>query len=197
MSTLAELRAGNRGLTIPGEPVWLTGYCDASFKPDAPGAGAGFGLWVRDSQVRALRAEPCPPWVRCSNEAELCGAFGAVHCALGLPDAPRAHGMMIKTDSRVVQGWVLGDRPSSRRPRRVRGSPGLRPEVEDLLRRALERTAQARIKLFIRWVKGHQRKDANVRNYLNNRVDALAREARLHGARFQWSCRVDDSNQAG
>ena len=170
-SDLPKLIAANKALSpIKGEERWLTGYTDASYKIEPPGQGGGYGLWVRDSHTRILRSGPCPDWVACSNDAELCGVFAAIHTAMTRLHSEWANIMVIKTDSQAVARWFGWRSPRTSIPRT--------PERLDLVVRGLEAATSRGIRLVVTWVKGHRGK-RDTSAYLNTMVDKLAGEARI------------------
>lgn len=151
-----------------GQERWLSGYSDASFKPEPPQAGGGWGCWVRDSNTRILRSGPCPDWVRNSQDAELCGVFSAIYTALTKLDSDWANILVIKTDNQGV-ARLFGWGRSKCTPR-----PGQQAE---LVEKALLLANEKRVRLIVAWVKGH-RGHVDTSAYLNTRVDQMAGEAR-------------------
>lgn len=169
MSPIPQLLLENALLTPPkGQERWLSGYSDASYKPEPPQAGGGWGCWVRDSHTRILRAGPCPEWVENSQDAELCGVFSAIYTALTRLQSDWANIMVIKTDNQGVARWFGWGRS------KCTPQPGKRAE---LVEKALLLANEKRVRLIVAWVKGH-RGDVDVSAYLNTRVDQMAGTAR-------------------
>ena len=170
---IRRLRTQNFYLTPKrGTERWLTGYSDASFKPDAPEGGGGWGCWVRDSHTRILRSGPCPDWVTGATDAELCGVFATVHTALTRLDSAWANILVIKLDNQDVArwfGWQYSD-SATHLPKR--------PEQIDLVLRALQAATDKQIRLVVTWVKGHRGASKDTSAYLNTQVDRMAGAAR-------------------
>lgn len=174
---IRQLRRDNQGLQVPkGEERWLSGYSDASYAP----TGGGWGIWVRDSNTRILRAAPCPPWVRSSNDAELCGVYAAIVSACRDLEADWANILVVKTDSQTVASWFGWNRSQ--------GLPA-GEEQRKLMLRAYEWVQSKQIRLVVTWVKGHQGQRTTT-GYLNDRVDQLAGQARKSGRKFSYRCPI-------
>lgn len=177
---IRQLRTANQILKVPpGEERWLSGYSDASFS--APSQG-GWGVWVRDSNTRILRAAPCPPWVRSSNDAELCGVYAAIVSACRDLDSDWANILVVKTDSQTVASWFGWNRS-------LNVPAG--EEQQKLMLRAYEWVQSKLIKLVVTWVKGHQG-CRSTKGYLNTRVDQLAGRARKSREKFNYRCRIGE-----
>lgn len=153
------------------EPVFMSGYADASFKADPPDQGGGWGIWVRDHHTRVVRSGVCPEWVESSVQAEFCAVWAAIYTALTHLDTQRCNILVIKTDCQEVAkyfGWSQNQQTPSD------------PNVVRICLKAYEMAKSHGIKLVVKWVRGHQRKSKdNVPGYLNDRVDELASKARL------------------
>lgn len=164
----ALLQTNNLYTPAAGQQRWLTGYSDASFKPEPPQVGGGWGCWVRDSHTRILRSGPCPEWVQNSQDAELCGVFSAIYTALTKLDSDWVNIMVVKTDNQGVARWFGWGKVT------CTPKPG---KQADLVQKAIEQANEKQVKLIVSWVKGH-RGEQDVSAYLNTRVDQMAGEAR-------------------
>ena len=166
------------------DPFWLSGYTDGSHHPDT-GKG-GVGLWVRDNETRILKAIPTPPWAVNSNLVELFGVCAAIETAL-TELTQEANILVIKTDSQSTANW-FGWQGNKSVPKQ--------PEALEMMQHVLELATDRRVKGVVKWVKGHQG-TGSVVGYLNNRVDKMARDARLKGVPSRWSCRVNEERKQG
>lgn len=171
-----SLRVANASLR-PTPEIWMAGYADASF---SEGDTPAWGLWVRDHTQRILRAGLCPSWVKNSNEAELVAVSTAVHTACERLDKSCTL-LIIKTDN---QGVASRFQPQRKLPEK----PECLLEMEKILLAAKE----AGVKLIVKWVPGHQ-VTSTTAAYLNNRVDALAVQARKEKKSFEWACPVGEA----
>ena len=180
---IRRLCTANFHRKIPeGNERWLSAYADASYAEHGEHPGASWGVWIRTNRHRVLRAGPCPRWVfgTGSTYAELCGVYTAIVTALdGLDD--RANIMVVKTDCQGVRQW-FGWGGRLRFP----------PESEALrmVLDAFERADAAGVRLVIKWVRGHAKKDTT-QGYLNHRVDQMAIKARHTNRIVDWSVEVD------
>lgn len=179
--------AKNRRRFVPQDPVFLAAYSDASVQKKT---GAGWAMWGRDRSHRVLSAGPAATWARGnSNLAELCGVVGAALVSLAGLDADGAHILVVKTDSLTACGWFGRRDDQGGIPRLPRD-----PRILETMRLALLRCAEAQVKLVVTWVKGHQAK-TTTRGYLNDRVDAMAKEARKHRTWTAWMVKVNSDER--
>lgn len=161
----------------PKHPVFLTGYSDASWRNlGEPEGGGGWGVWVRDGRARVFRSGPCPEWVEKVDQAELCGVFAAIDTAVKYLNHETAHILVVKSDSQTVCRWFGWDGGAYQPKAPV-------PEVDSLVYRSFKAAHEKGLRLSVTWVKGHQR-SGTVQGYINNEVDAMAREARV--TRKSW-----------
>jgi ribonuclease HI len=169
-----KLRDMNRKVKV-SDPVFMTGYSDASFKESGEGSGSSWGIWVRDHKTRILRANVCPEWVVNSCQAEACGVWAAIHTALTHLDTKTGNILVIKTDCQAVARFYGWEQSSSI------------PNDSDTSRivvRAYRMAQDYGVKLIVKWVKGHQSGNT-LSGYLNHRVDRLANKARTEHQQFK------------
>lgn len=179
---IAGLIAANRGFAVPREPVFLAAYCDASLRRRRT---AGWAMWGRDQRRRVLASGVCPRWVRSdANLAELCAVAGAVWLCLAHLDRASAHILVVKTDSQAACRWFGWTGTDGEGPFLPRGEP-----ARELVAAVLQGAARAGVKLVVTWVKGHQG-SGTTRGYLNDRVDNMARKARLQRSWSLWRAEV-------
>lgn len=167
-----RLAENNRGRQVQ-QPIFLSGYADASMSGDR--TRAGYGAWVRDSTRRILLSGPLPSWVTDVNQAELAALFAAAYMGLTKLDYQNSNIFVLKTDSQAAARW-LGWDGSSRLPRHER--------VLKLVYQIYDLAEKLDIKIVATWVQGHQGTKTTA-GWLNNRVDKMAREARMTGKRFR------------
>jgi len=158
-------------------PVYISAYCDASFLYQMGRRGrCGWGAWLRDGATRLLVAEEIPEvleWVKGSTQAELYAVYQTVHHALKHLDSETGTHLVVKTDCKGVVGWFAARKGCGARETEIVGA-------------CLDACEAAGVKLCVKWVRGHQRKDKNVTTYLNARVDELAKRAMMEGERVFW-----------
>jgi len=150
------------------DPHFLSGYSDASFHPDTH--EGGFGAWVRDDRQRVIVSGPTPPWATTSNLAELAALFAATYIGVTRLDADRANIMVVKTDCQAVAKW-FGWGGGQRLPKK-------HPDALRIIRDTWKLAEDHNLKLIVKWVKGHQG-TGSTPGWLNDRVDKMARKARL------------------
>lgn len=175
-----DLQLGNwRRKIATGQEVWLAGYADASYKGDEPYRGASWGLWVRDHNLRILRAGLCPDWVMGKHgvaHAELYGVYEAVITSLERLDSKTCNILVVKNDNAQVCDW-FGARGGGHYPTKA--------EACGLVIDAYERCAAADVRLIVKKVKGHAGK-GTTQGYLNHRVDRMAWDARVKRRPSEW-----------
>lgn len=142
----------------PSPPVFLTAFCDASFR----GGPSGFAYWIRDSERRLIGSHSAN--LKTSTDAELMGVIAAIRACLDNFDP--ADILVVKCDCQAV---VKLFRPGGR-TRHERSA--------DLAKRAINSVNSVGMKLIVKWTKGHST-EKTPEAYLNDRVDVLAREAAL------------------
>ena len=200
---IRSLRAENARRQIPrGAAVYLSGYSDASVKARDVAAtriDAGVGVWVRDDTHRVLLATPVPPRHLAGplgaavNAAELFGVTVAVGAAVRHLCVLGANIAVIKTDNQTVAGWFGWKDP--------KGGPNARarfprnPASLEALAHAFGCAKRADVKLVVTWRGGLGRAKKEAERYLNDRVDALAHDARL-GKKFWTRHRVGGERSA-
>jgi ribonuclease HI len=167
--------------------IYISAYTDASWHPtDKQG---GWGMWGRDDYKRILASGPCPPWADDPNLNELCGVAASVKICVNHLASKEANILIIKTDSQSVCqwfGWKGGVVRDGAIPEKI--------EAKELVRRALETVDSAGLKLVVRWVKGH-RGHVDIKGYLNDRVDGMAKIARKSRKFRFWSVIVDSKEE--
>lgn len=179
---IAALLEANRTREVPRSPVFLAAYSDASLRRRH---GAGWAMWGRDGRRRILGSGVCPSWVGPdANLAELCAVAGAVWLSLRYLDRGGADILVVKTDNQAVCGWFGWTGGRCARPSLPRGR-----EARELVIAVLRGAARAEVKLVVTWVKGHQGQQTT-RGYLNDRVDDMARRARLERRWGLWMVEV-------
>ena len=150
---------------------WVTLYTDAGFCQVRGGTYA-FRTRHRFAPFRTENAGVVPDPCRDNNVAEMYAiVVGVEHV---LQTWPRVDGVGVNTDSQTAQSLLkFGAKPHSRKDFR---------ELQERLQHAIAVKAAeqgSEVRIRIKWVASHQRPtDGNVRGWLNNRVDALARQAR-------------------
>lgn len=144
--------------------MWVTIYTDASWFPEAEEGGWGF--WAKSDKGRITNHGKLPPWVSCSNAAEIAAILIAVvEVFEAWPD--EITGILVCTDSQVAMHY-LRYRPN--------GTDSLKRddwlEIRGLLYELLD---SQEVKIKIRHVKGHQR-SRTTQAWLNNKVDEFTRK---------------------
>lgn len=139
--------------------MWVTLYSDASLGPD----GASWGVWLRSEAGRIIESSVFPPSVRDSNLAEILAVIEGIR--IGRVRWPQATGFLVRTDSQTAVSIL-----------RYRAPPHRRADFRDA-QKTLTSILAPDVRIRMTWTPGHQRPD-NVRAWINNRVDQLAREAR-------------------
>lgn len=138
----------------------MTVYCDASFK-DGRGTWA---IWLRSKHGRVVRNGVCPPKVTCSMSAEFYAAYVGMWAAVRTwPDTTV---VLVNSDCQTVTEGLYPQSPPIRNP--------VIRYAQDVARAFLQKEG---LRVRTKWVKGHQRRSASVRAYLNSRCDALAAKA--------------------
>jgi ribonuclease HI len=141
--------------------MWVTAYTDASFR-DGRGSWA---VWLRSGEGRIVQKGQCPPETDTSTGAELYAVWMAVK--LATESWPQTAGVFINADCQAVLKalWPWSKELS-------------RQSLSTLQKQIIDFTVQKNVKIRTKHVKGHQL-SSNVRAYLNNRADALAKSVAI------------------
>lgn len=173
-------------------PRFVSAYTDASLLTVKRNGwierSSGWGMWGRDDNIRVLSSGPGPDWASDSSLAELCAVAASVAVCINHLDMS-SNIMVIKTDSQTVCqwfGWSGGVIRNGRLPVCV--------EALKLMKRVLEMCLDSKIKLVVKWVKGHQA-IVDVKGYFNARVDGMAKIARKTRKHTFWSAPIDSKDQ--
>lgn len=146
---------------------WVTLYADASFHSDRGGA---YGFRVRSSEepIRAEHSDVIPD-CKDNNYAEMYAILQGIQYICDT--YARVDGVGVRTDSQTACSLLKYQAPLHHR----KDFAEIQKQVIALLAaKSAQQGSVIRIKL--EWVKGHQATN-NGKGWLNNRVDALARQA--------------------
>ena len=142
--------------------MWVTLYTDASFN----GTEGTWAIWLRSEKGRIVKSGKCPATVDDNNAAEMYAVLVGVTVALrewAVTD--KIFGIQINSDSHVVCTALYQWSKPNRHPTIAR--------IQTKIRAIL---TEQDIRVRAKHVRGHQRSD-NVRSWLNNRCDRMARAA--------------------
>ncbi len=142
--------------------MWITLYCDASYKK---GFGGTWAVWIKCDKGRLVNSGDCPSYVDNSISAEMYAAYEGIKQALKKWDD--VEGIQINSDCTTVcrAFW-----PWSKKIKNA--------SAKFIQERTLKLLKEKEILVRGKHVKGHQ-KPTTTRAYINGRCDDMAREERL------------------
>lgn len=138
--------------------MWITVYCDASFKNNT----TGWGCWIKSSQERIIKSGTSKDPI-CSVSSEMFAVLKSIQ--LVLKHHEDVTGIFINSDClSVVQ--QLNFKNHHKKTKNIK--------INEYKEQILKLIKEKSIKIKTKHVKGHQ-PNYNVRNYLNNQVDKISK----------------------
>lgn len=160
-------------------PDLITLFCDVSYCPDSK--ATGYGAWYRREGMEkgAFFGEPIPVPCASSNDGEFWGVVMALRRVF--KDNPDATTVVLQCDNINALSWVREFHPNAvavGEHHKTHGIPQASRSYPKSMKTAIAimRAMSPDVRIWLKHVKGHDKKSKTARSWVNKQCDALARE---------------------
>jgi ribonuclease HI len=161
-------------------PGLVTLFCDVSFCPNT--GAAGYGAWFRtdDMEKGEFFGESVPVSCSSSNDAEFWGCCLAIRHVFKLL-GDKATTVVLQCDNIAALSWMREFHPNAAAVGEHHGTHEIPPPPKVYPKAmstavAVVRAMKPSVRIWLKHVKGHDKKSKSARSWVNKQCDALARE---------------------